>query len=154
MSHKRFTACGVLAFLGAACGPSDQARPLPTAPPTTVRSAAYEAAAKAASEKPAWELVATSGRGLRFVYVPAKLIRDRGVIAAAIRGAVVLPPAGPVEVDIFDDRARTPAAMPFTDAQMAHWRAQYSKNGNGRERFVWIQVRGGRVTSTPDTIRP
>lgn len=129
----------------------------PSPPPRSTwasPAAAPPRAAAVATTKPVWEIVATSGR-VRFVYVPAKYIKDRAVIASALTGAAALPPTDMYEIDIFDSRAHTPRRMPMTDAQMAHWRAQYNWNQNtGYDRFVWITVQGDDVTATPDSLRP
>lgn len=153
-----------MATVSACNGPSDQARPAPSPLSSAAMAAvrAHQAATPSVapgpvkSKKPVWEIVATSGRGMRYVYVPPRYIKDRAVIADALHSAATLPPEGPVEVDIFDDRANTPTGPPpFTDRQMAHWRAQYNRNPNtGFEKFAWIKARGDDVTLTPDSIRP
>ena len=102
------------------------------------------AGAAAGAEPPAgqpWELVGESGR-VKTVYVEPARIKDTKLIARIVDDLMArFGVAGPMQIDFFDDRALTPTAPPYQQAQRIHLKAKFNFNPqNGMRRFVRIDL--------------
>ena len=94
----------------------------------------------ASAGAPEWEHVAQLG-AVNTVYVDPARIEDKALLARIV--ADLLAKSGtqrPLQIDFFEDRQKTPTALPYTAEQRRHQRAKFNFIPNGSvKRFAWVE---------------